>query len=140
MMGRLQMVLLPALLWACAEPARSQLRTPEPPQEAHQILTEECGGLRVQLTLERKPRNAPVYTVSVTDLSGQPLTSDARVILAFTSVGEAIGTTTAVARPIGGGHYAFTGGFALTPGPWQVEAIVRRANAAEVTCVFSFNL
>jgi len=130
MIRRLAVVLLSGLLGACAESSRPLLRAPDPPP---QVLTEECGGLRVQFTLVRKLRSTPAYEVSVTDLSGQPLAEDARVVLAFTSMGKDVSTTTVVVQPAGAGHYGSAGGFNLTSGPWTVEAIVRRATEAEVT-------
>ena len=136
MRGWLEVALLSGLLWACAQPSRSLLRAPEPPQ----VFTEECGGLRVQFTLERKPRGAPAYDVYVTALSGQLLTDTTRVLLAFTSAGKDISTTTLVAQPKEAGHYGPAGGFALTPGPWKVEVLVRRTGGPEATCAFDLNL
>ena len=137
MMRRLAVVLLAGLLGTCAESPRPLLRAPDPPP---QMFTEECGGLRVQFTLQRKLRNAPVYEVYVTDLSGQPLAEGARVVLAFTSTGNNVSTTTVVAQSTGAGHYGSAGGFTLTSGPWKVEAIVRRATEAEAVCVFDVNV
>jgi hypothetical protein len=137
MIQRLAVVLLSGLLGACAESPRPLLRAPDPPP---QVLTEECGGLRVQFTLVRKLRSAPAYEVSVTDLSGQPLAEDARVVLAFTSMGKDVSTTTVVVPPTGAGRYGSAGGFTLTSGPWTVEAIVRRATEAEARCVFDVNV
>lgn len=123
-------------VWACTASPRPQVRPPDPPQ----VFSEECGGLRVQFTLERKPRSTPVYDVYVTDLAGQPLVDGVRVVLAFTSVGKEDSTTTLVAQPQEAGHYAPAGGFTLTPGSWKVETIVRRANTAEAVCAFYLNL
>ena len=61
-------VVLSVLLWACVEPARVQTRAPDPPP---QVLTQECGGLRVQLTLVRRRQSALVADVFVTD-RGRP--------------------------------------------------------------------
>jgi hypothetical protein len=63
-------VVLSGLFWACVEPSRSQLRTLEPPP---QVLTQECGGLRVQLTLDRRRQSASVADLFVTDAAGHIL-------------------------------------------------------------------
>jgi hypothetical protein len=136
-MQRLAVALLGGLLWACAVPSRAPLRAPDPPP---QIFTAECGGLRVQFTVEQQPRSAPRYEVSITDLSGQPLAEVVRVILAFTSAGKDISTTTVVAQPKGAGRYGPPSGFTVTAGAWKVEAIVRRAETPAATCAFYLNL
>lgn len=135
-MRQLAVVLSCGLLWACAAPPASVRRAPEPPQ----VWTAECGELRVQLQLERKPQHAQTYDVFITDLSGQVLTDITRVTLAATSAGKDISTATVVAQAKGSGHYEAVGGITTTPGSWQVEAIVRRADAPVATCVFYLNL
>lgn len=125
-----------SVLWACTPPARMSPPAPAPPQ----VFTTDCRNLRLQLTLERKPRSVPVYELYITDLSGQPLAEDARVVLAFTSVSKQVSTTTVVAQPKGNGRYGPGSGFTLSPGTWQLEAIVRPVNGAEAICVFNFNV
>jgi hypothetical protein len=130
-------VVLSVVLWACAEPPRSQLRTPEP---RPQMLTQECGGVRVQLMLDRKRQSASVTDVFVTDAAGQMLSDTSRVVLTFTRKTQANIITTLVARLREAGHYAPMSEFPLTPGLWTIEVIVRRANGMAVSCTFFFDL
>ena len=130
-------VVLSVVLWACAEPPRSQLRTPEPPSP--QVLTQECGEVRVQLTLDRKRQSASVVDVSVTDADGHMLSDLSRVVLAFTRKTQANITTTLVARLREAEHYTPMSEFPLTPGSWTIEVIVRRASGSAVSCPFSFD-
>jgi hypothetical protein len=96
-------VVLAVVLWACAEPPRSQLRTLEPPSP--QVLTQECGGVRVQLTLDRTRQSASVADVFVTDAAGHVLSDLSRVVLAFTRKTQAHITTTLVAQLRAAGYY-----------------------------------
>jgi hypothetical protein len=130
-------VALSVLFWACAEPSRLQPRALDP---LPQVLTQECGGLRVQLTLDRRRQSASVADVFVTDAAGHMLADIGRVVLAFTRQSQASTTTTLVARLREAGHYAPMSEFPLTPGPWTVEVIVRRANGTAVSCPFSYDL
>ncbi len=136
MKKRLVGALCASILWACTQPASVPSRAPEPPQ----VFTADCTNLRMQFTLQRKPRSAPTYEIYITDQSGQPLPEGARVIVAFTSVGKHISTTTVVAQPQGAGRYGPAGGFTLSPGAWQIEAIVRQVNGTETVCVFAFGV
>jgi hypothetical protein len=129
-------VLCAGILWACVQPASVPLHAPEPPQ----VFTADCDGLRMQFILQRRLRSAPTYEIYVTDQAGQPLPDSARVIVAFTSVGKNISTTTVVAQPQGAGRYGPAGGFTLSPGAWQVEAIVRQVNGTETVCVFALGV
>lgn len=136
MRKRLAVLALTGLLGACAASPRPSFHPPEPPQ----VFTQECDDQRVRFTLDRKQRAAPAYTVSITDLLGQPLAEEARVILAFTSMGNDRSTTTLVAQPTGNGSYTPPGGFLLTPGAWQVEVIIRQQDAREAVCVFRLDV
>jgi hypothetical protein len=149
------------LLWACADPTRSPLRAPESPPQVltHeggaadslvqaeqrselplQVLTQECGGVRVQLALDRTRHSASVADVFVTDAAGHMLSDISRVVLAFTRKTQMSITTTLVARLKEDGHCALTSEFPLTPGPWIIEVFVRRVSGSAVSCPFSFNL
>jgi len=131
------LALLTGVLVACS-PTRSLLvGAPEP---SPQIMTQDCNGARVQLTVERKHDRTSAYTVSAIDLSGAPLTDVTRVVLTFTSMNQNLSTITMATRPTPNGHYISTGTVMLTPGAWIVEAIVRRTNAVEAVCVFSLQL
>jgi len=130
-------VVLSVLLWACVEPARVQTRAPDPPP---QVLTQECGGLRVQLTLNRRRQSALVADVFVTDAANQMPSDIGRVVLAFTRKTQVNTTTTLVAHPKEAGHYELMSDFPLTPDPWIVEVSVRRTNDIAVSCLFSFDL
>jgi hypothetical protein len=134
----MKMGLWSMLLWACVEPARSPLGTPAPLPP--QVFTQECNGLRVQMTLEQTRASALVSEVLITDSSGHLLADIARVILAFTSGGQNLSTTTVVARPTEAGLHVPTGKVTMPPGSWTVEVIVRRTTGLAVTCVFSLNL
>jgi hypothetical protein len=125
------------LFWACTEPTHAPFRAPDPPP---QVLTQTCGGLRVQLTLDRKRQSALVTDVFITDAAGQILSDISRVVLAFTRKTQANTTTTLVARLRESGHYTPISEFPLTPGSWTVEVIVRRDNGMAVRCSFSFDL
>lgn len=130
-------VVLSMLLLACAESPRLQLRAPDPPP---QVLTQECGGLRVRLTLDRRRQSALITDVFVTDAADQMLSDISRVVLAFIRKTQANTTTTLVASLREAGHYVPTSEFPLTPDPWTVGVIVRRANGIAVSCLFSFDL
>ena len=130
-------MILSVLLWACAEPGRVQTRAPDPPP---QVLTRECGGLRMQLTLVQGRRIALVADVFVTDAAGQIPSDISRVVLAFTRKSQENTTTTLVALLREGGHYATVSDFPLTPDPWTVEVTARRANGMAVSCLFSFDV
>ena len=133
----MRMILWPALLWACTEPARAPLRAPEPPR---QILTQECGGLRVQLTLDRRRQSALVADVVITDAAGQIPSDISRVVLAFTRKIRVDTTTTLVAQPREAGQYVPMSEFPLTPDPWTVEVIVRQTKSSAVSCLFSLDV
>jgi hypothetical protein len=133
----LQTFLVFLLFNACAEQTRPIISQPAP---APQVFVQECTGVRVQFSLERKPRSESVYDVYVTDLSGQPLADITRVVLAFTSLGTERSTTTRVAQPTVTGHYVSTSGLPLAPGAWQVDTIVRQASGSEAVCTFYLNL
>lgn len=132
----LGLALLAGVLTACS-PTRPPLGITEP---SPQILMQDCGGARVQLTIERKRDRTSTYTVSATDSSGTPLTDVTRVVVTFTSTDQNISMTTTATYPTADGRYVPQGNFILTPGSWTVEAIVRRAQAAEVVCTFSLQL
>jgi len=125
------------LLWACVGPPRPQIRAPEP---LPQVPTQECGGLRAQLTLDRRRQSAVVADVLITEAAGHMLSDISRVVLAFTRKTQASTTTTLVAQLREAGHYAPMSEFFLTPGSWIIEVIVRRADGAAVSCLFSFDL
>lgn len=125
------------LLWSCTEPVRVPLRVPDPPP---QILTQECGGLRIQLTLNRRRQNAWVADIFVTDAANQMPSDISRVVLAFTRRTQANATTTLVAQLREAGHYVPMSDFLLTPGPWTIEVIVRRTSGTAVSCLYSFDL
>jgi hypothetical protein len=133
----MKMGLWSMLLWACVEPARSQLRAPMP---LPQVFTQACNGLQVQLTLQRTRASALVSEVAITDSANHQLTDLVRVVLAFTSADADRSTTTVVAQPTTVGPYVPTGKFTLTPGPWTVEVILRRTTGQTVTCAFSLTL
>jgi hypothetical protein len=103
-------------------------------------LTQECGGLRVQLTLGRRRQSASIADVFITDVAGQMPSDISRVVLAFTRKTQENTTTTLVAGLREAGHYAPTSEFPLTPDPWAVGVMVRRANGTVVSCLFSFDL
>jgi hypothetical protein len=130
-------VLWSVLLWGCTEPARIPMRAPVPPP---QILTQECGGLRVQVTLERRRQGVLVADVFITETDSQIPSDISRVVLAFTRKAQANTTTTIVAELRETGHYAPLSEFSLTPDPWTVEVTVRRVNSPAVSCLFSFDL
>ena len=121
-------VILSVLLGAHTKLPRLQLRAPDPHP---QVLTQECGGLRVQLTLDRRRQSAPVADVFVTDAAGQMPSDISRIVLALTQKTQANTTTTLVAGLREAGHYAPMSKFLLTPGPWTVEVTVRRANGLQ---------
>jgi hypothetical protein len=131
-----KVLLWSVLFWACAGPARPPLHAPAP---LPQVWTQECDGLRVQITLQGTRPSTLVSDVYLTNLSGQLLADIARVILAFTARGTG-STTTLVAQPTGAGHYVPAAVFPVTPSSWQVEVIVRRASGLVATCVFALNL
>jgi hypothetical protein len=133
----LKVVWWPVLLWACVEPPSMQLRTPD---LSPQVLAQECGGLRVQLTVERRRQSAAVADVLITDAAGQMLSDLSRVVLAFTRTTQANATTTLVAQHREAGHYTTLSEFLLMPDPWTVEVIMRRANGVTVNCMFSVAL
>jgi hypothetical protein len=126
----------PMLLWACAEPTYSQLRASDPPP---QVLTQECSGLRVQLTLDRIYQSASVADVFVTDAASHMLSDISRVVLAFTRKTQPNVTTTVVARLTEAKHYTPATEFPLTPGSWTIKIIVYWASGSAVSCPFSFN-
>ena len=131
-------VLVSVLLGACAEPSHVPMRVlaPSPPE----VLTQECGGLRVQLMLERKRQSASITDVFITG-AAEPMPSEInRVVLAFTRQTQAHTTTTLIARLTEAGHYAPINEFLLTPDPWLIEVIVRRVNGNAVNCQFAFTL
>ena len=133
----LKVVWWPVLLWACAEPPRMQLRTPD---LSPQVVAQECGGLRVQLTVERRRQSAAVADVLITDAAGQILPDLSRVVLAFTRTTQANATTTLVAQHREAGHYTTISQFLLMADSWTVEVIMRRANGVTVNCMFSVAL
>jgi hypothetical protein len=126
------------LLWACVEPARSPLGAPAPLPP--QVFTQECNGLRVQVTLDHRYQNAALADVVLTDAAGSLPADIGRVVLAFTPQHQRGATTTLVARLSEAGHYAPASALPLTPGPWTLEVIVYRTTGRAVTCVFSLNL
>jgi hypothetical protein len=130
-------VLLSGMLCACTQPLRPPLRAPDPPAI---VQTAECGGLRVQLALERKQRAMSSYEIAVTDASGHFPADITRVTLALTSLGKSVSTTTVIAQPTSPGHYVPAGGFFSQSGAWLVEVIIRRTNTPEVSCSFSLSL
>lgn len=130
--GLLQVLCATAL--ACTPPPRVPPRPLDPPQ----IFTTTCDGLHMRLTVERKPRGVSTYDLHITDSSGQPLPEEARVVVALTSLGPPVSTTTIVAQRTGAGRYEPPHGFALSPGTWHAEVIVRQASGAEAVCLFAF--
>jgi hypothetical protein len=133
----LQTFLIVLLFGACTEQTRPIIDQPAP---APQVFVQECAGIRVLFSLQRKPRSESVYEVYATDLSGQPLAAITRVVLAFTSLGTEHSTTTRVAQPTGTGHYVSTSELPLAPGAWQIDTIVRQASGSEAVCTFYINL
>jgi hypothetical protein len=131
-------VVLPVLLcWACSASPRVHLRAPTPPA---QVLTQECSGLKVQVTLDRGHQSAFVADVFISDAAGQMPSGISRVVLAFTRRTQANTTTTLVAQLREAGHYAPISEFPLTPDPWAVDVIIRRGDGPAARCLFSFDL
>ena len=139
MKGSLKVAWWLALLWACADPSRLQLRTPVLPPPP-QVVAQECQGLQVQLTVERRPQGAKVVDVFITNAADHTLANMSRVVLAFTRHTQANTTTTLVARRTEAGHYTIMSEFLLLPDPWTVEVIMRRADGVPAHCLFTFTV
>ena len=107
------------------------------------ILSQECKGLHVKFSFERKSQTAASYSLHVTDDSGQPLPNITRIILAFTPLDQDDNNTvTLVAHPNfqEAGTYAPKSTYAPNPGLWKIETVVRRDRADDTLCTFTSNL
>ena len=132
-------VVVAVLLWACAGPSRLQLRTPVLPPPP-QVVAQECEGLRVQLTVERRLQGAQIVDVFITNAADYTLANMSRVVLAFTRHTQAHTTTTLVARRTEAGHYTMMSEFLLLPDSWTVEVSMRRADGVPAHCLFTFTV
>lgn len=106
-------------------------------------LTQECKGLQVKFTFERKSQTAAIYSLHITDEFGQPLPNITRIILAFTPLDQDDNNTvTLVAHPNlqDATTYAPKSTYAPNPGLWKVETVVRRDRADDTLCTFKSNL
>jgi hypothetical protein len=107
------------------------------------ILSQQCKGLQVKFSFERKSQTAASYSLHITDEFGQPLPNVTRIILAFTPLDQDDNNTvTLVAHPNfqEAGTYAPKSTFAPNPGLWKVETVVRRDRADDTLCTFTSNL
>jgi hypothetical protein len=137
---------LSSFLWGCST-------TPSAPgQQSTSIfgpsytpvaLAQECKGLQVKFTFERKSQTAAQYSLLITDEFGQPLFNITRIILAFTPLDpNDDNTVTLVAHPNPGDArlYAPKSTYAPNPGLWKVEAVVRRGGTSDTLCTFTSQL
>ena len=107
------------------------------------ILSQQCKGLQVKFSFERKSQTAASYSLHITDEFGQPLPNVTRIILAFTPLDQDDNNTvTLVAHPNfqEAGTYAPKSTYAPNPGLWKVETVVRRDRADDTLCTFTSNL
>src|SRR5262245_2536842 len=107
------------------------------------ILSQQCKGLQVKFSFERKSQTAASYSLHITDEFGQPLPNITRIILAFTPLDQDDNNTvTLVAHPNFQevGTYAPKSTYAPNPGLWKVETVVRRDRADDTLCTFTSNL
>jgi hypothetical protein len=149
LIGGLYLVLLFVLssfLWGCTSTATA------PGQRSTSIfgtsytpvaLSQECKGLQVKFTFERKSQVAAQYTLFITDEFGQPLFNITRIILAFTPLDQDDNNTvTLVAHPnpSDARSYAPKSTYAPNPGLWKVETVVRRDGTTDTLCTFTSQL
>ena len=134
--------IFPVLVWGCTPTTgQSPLRVfgrSSPPI----LLSQECQGLQVKFTFERKSQTNASYSLRITDEFGQPLANITRIILAFTPLSQDDNNTvTLVAHPQpDAGTYAPKSTYAPNPGLWKVETVVRRNGKSDTPCTFTANL
>jgi hypothetical protein len=146
MKHRFTIIALCSLLWGCAP------TTTGPGQGSFDIfgksyspviLSQECQGLHVKFSFERKSQTVASYSLHITDESGQPLANITRIILAFTPLNhDDNNTVTLVAHPNSqdAGTYVPKSTYAPNPGLWKIETVVRRDRADDTLCTFTSNL
>jgi len=89
------------------------------------VLSQECKGLQVKFSFERKSQTLAAYSLHITDEFGQPLSNITRIILAFTPLDQNDdNTVTLVAHQNfqDATLYAPKSTYAPNPGLWKVEA------------------
>lgn len=99
-------------------------------------LTQTADDLRVTLTLEPALVGQNTFDVFVTTANGQAVTDAREVSLRFTPLSQSVGTSKATAEVRGDGHYRLEGGYVSLAGPWQIEVVVRRADAFDAFADF----
>ncbi len=143
MRHRLTIIALCALLWSCTPTAGQRPSNIFGKSYTPVILSEECKGLQVKFTFERKSQTTATYSLHITDEFGQPLSNITRIILAFTPLDQQDdNTVTLIAHPNpqDAGSYAPKSTYAPNPGLWKVETVVRRDRANDTLCTFTSNL
>ena len=132
-----------SLLWSCTSTTGQRSYDIFGKSYAPVLLSQECKGLQVKFTFERKSQTAATYSLHITDEFGQPLLNITRILLAFTPLDQDDNNTvTLVAHPNlqDTGTYAPKSTYAPNPGLWKVETVVRRERADDTLCTFTSNL
>jgi copper transport protein len=102
------------------------------------LLVGLAGETKVQLVVDpaRPGRNRYEVTLDASRDSGQ----DARVLLRFVKLDEDLTPTAVVLSPAGGGRFEAQGGHLGAAGWWEVEVVLRRRGAPDVSTFFALDL
>jgi copper transport protein len=113
-------------------------RDPQPTaaQTAPIELAQPAEEVRVALRIAPARIGLNDYTVTVTDVTGQPVSDASAVSLRFKPIGKSIGTSSVEAAPQGAGSYTANGANISLNGTWQIEIAVRRPNAFDQFAAF----
>lgn len=95
----------------------------------------------LEITLEITPGRVGINTFLVTvTREGEPLDGARSVELQFTPVTSGLPPSEAQLTALGSGEYSVEGSFLSLPDAYQVQAVVRRADAFDAFANFDFNI
>ncbi len=129
-------ILLAVALLTSTVPAREAIAEARAPKRAQTIT---AGDLKLTMTLASLQPGENSYDLLIRDArSGATIADAERVALRLTHGEMDMGEAEALATPRGDGHYVASGPFFSMSGKWEVRAIIRRANVADVDQTFAF--
>ncbi|MBX3005721.1 MAG: copper resistance protein CopC/CopD [Anaerolineales bacterium] len=127
------------LVGAMTSIAPSQAAWAAHAQAYARVQVHEYAGDEVRLTVYIAPAQVGVnqFTVDVNDARRNPQQLPSEVLLRFSQPGSSLGIIEAqAAAGDAPGRYAVTGNYLSLPGSWQVEVILRRGGANDVSTRF----
>jgi mono/diheme cytochrome c family protein len=95
------------------------------------------GDVRASLRIQPGAAGANRFELMLTDRQGAPLQNVERVALRFTMLAVDLGDSELSTRQQPDGSFVAQGGALVAPGPWRIEAVVRRPGLVDARPIFT---